>query len=168
MVTSSNFSGFFKTETLPENIAFKNIITLLGNLRLKSKWIYMIYRVVVFYPTLVCWMMVFNNVGILYVRRFIVVLIFLSLETEDWRYLGDYWVISNQMIFCRAVVNAPATLSNEYGLFSIMYQFYQIQVYHQALGVSTHVKLPWRLSDWVIIIIALKIICQQPKESFIK
>ena len=47
-------------------------------------------------------MMVFNNTVILYVRRFIVVLISLSQETEYLNAFGDYWLISNKMILRRA------------------------------------------------------------------
>lgn len=47
-------------------------------------------------------MMVFNNTVILYVRRFIVVLISLSQEKEYLNAFGDYWLISNKMILYRA------------------------------------------------------------------
>lgn len=47
-------------------------------------------------------MMVFNNTVILYVRRFIVVLISLSQETEYLNVFGDYWLISNKMLLHRA------------------------------------------------------------------
>lgn len=47
-------------------------------------------------------MMVFNNTVILYVRRFIVVLISLSQKIEDLNVFGDYRMISSKMILHRA------------------------------------------------------------------